>query len=151
MDSDRESLLESLRVDDLPIIVSYTITYHMLFVHLHIVWSKQIMSCYIYGLVSRESTMQWDPVRRLYRPLGGLPYDVWQLKVLDIAIDEVSRALSMHVAPPAIQTIVVPAGVTVLFGLRNPPCSWTSMVGRSLPNFTIVPCMDSLLFYRSIR
>jgi hypothetical protein len=44
--------------------------------------------------------MQWDPVWRLYRPLRGLPYDVRQRKVLDIAIDEVSGALSMHVAPP---------------------------------------------------
>jgi hypothetical protein len=43
--------------------------------------------------------MLWDPVWQLYRPLGGLPYDVWQPKVLDIVIDEVSGALSMHAAP----------------------------------------------------
>jgi hypothetical protein len=43
--------------------------------------------------------MQCDPVWRLYRPVGGLPCDVRQQKVLDIAIDEVSGALSMHVAP----------------------------------------------------
>jgi hypothetical protein len=42
------------------------------------------------------------PVWRLYRPLGGLPCDVRQRKVLDIAIDEVSGALSMHTVPPAI-------------------------------------------------
>jgi hypothetical protein len=36
-----------------------------------------------------------------------LTCDVRQRKVLDIAIDEVSGALSMHTAPPAIQTIVV--------------------------------------------
>jgi hypothetical protein len=65
--------------------------------------------------------MQWDLVWRLYRPLGGLPCDVRQRKVLEIAIDEVSGALSMHVAPSAIQTVVVPVGVTVLLGLRNPP------------------------------
>jgi hypothetical protein len=57
----------------------------------------------------------------------------------------------MHAAPPAIRTIVVPVGVTVLLGLRNPPRSWTGLVGPSLPNFTIAPCVDSLLCYRSIR
>jgi hypothetical protein len=60
--------------------------------------------------------MQSDPVWRLYRPLGGLPCDVRQWKVLDIAMDEVSVALSMHTARPAIQIVVVPAGVTVLYG-----------------------------------
>jgi hypothetical protein len=89
--------------------------------------------------------MQWDPVWPLYRPLGGLPFDVRQLKVLDIAINEVSGALSMHVVPPALWTVVVPAGVTVMFGLCNPPRSWTDMVGPSLPDFTIAPCVDSLL------
>jgi hypothetical protein len=95
--------------------------------------------------------MQRDPVWRLYKPFGGLPCDVRHWKILDIAIDEVSRALSMHVVPPAIQTVVVPTGVTVLLGLRNPPCSWTGTVGPSLPDFTIAPCVDSLLYYRSIR
>jgi hypothetical protein len=47
----------------------------------------------------------------------------WQRKVLNIAIDEVSGALSMHAAPPAIQIIVVPTGVTIMLGLRNPPRS----------------------------
>jgi hypothetical protein len=37
------------------------------------------------------------------------------------AVDVVSEALSMHVAPPAIQIVVVPIGVTVLLGLCNPP------------------------------
>jgi hypothetical protein len=53
--------------------------------------------------------MQWDPMWQLYRPLGGLPCDVRQWKVLDIAIDELSGALSMHMAPSAIQIVVVPA------------------------------------------
>jgi hypothetical protein len=69
-------------------------------------------------------------------------------KVLDIAIDEVSGALSMHGAPPTIWIVVVPAGVTVLLGLRNPQRSWTGTVGPSLPGFTIAPCVDSLLCYR---
>jgi hypothetical protein len=72
-------------------------------------------------------------------------------KILDSAVDVVSEALSMQVAPPAIQTVVVPVGVTILLGLHNPPHSWTGTVGPSLPDFTIVPCVDSLLCYRSIR
>jgi hypothetical protein len=72
-------------------------------------------------------------------------------KILDSAVDEVSEALSMHVAPLSIRIVVVPAGVTVLFGLHNPPYRWTGTVGPSLPSFTIAPCMDSLLCYRSIR
>jgi hypothetical protein len=90
-------------------------------------------------------------VWQLYRPLRGVPCDVRQQKVLDIAIDEVSGALSMHAVPLAIRTIVVPAGVIVLLGLHNPPRSWTGMVGHSLPDFTIAPCVDSLMCYRSIR
>jgi hypothetical protein len=69
-------------------------------------------------------------------------------KVLDIAIDEVSGALSMHAAPPVIRIIVVVVGVTVLLGHRNPPRSWTSTIGPSLPVFTIAPCVNSLLCYR---
>jgi hypothetical protein len=57
----------------------------------------------------------------------------------------------MHMAPLAARIVVVPAGVTVLLGLNNPPCSWTGVVGPSLPGFTIAPFMDSLLYYRLIR
>jgi hypothetical protein len=53
-------------------------------------------------------------------------------KVIDIAIDEVSEALSMHAVPPAIWTVVVPTRVIVLLGLHNPPCSWTGTMGPSL-------------------
>jgi hypothetical protein len=42
-------------------------------------------------------------------------------KILDSIVNEVSEAMSMHVAPPAIWIVVVPARVTVLLGLRNPP------------------------------
>jgi hypothetical protein len=48
----------------------------------------------------------------------------------------------------AIQIIVVPTGVTVLLGLRNPPRSWIGTVGPSLPVFTIAPFVDSLLCYK---
>jgi hypothetical protein len=71
-------------------------------------------------------------------------------KILDNAVDEVSEALSMHVAPPAIRIVVVPTGVTVLLGLRNPTHSWTGMVGPSLPGFTITPYVDSLQCYRIV-
>jgi hypothetical protein len=58
-------------------------------------------------------------------------------KILDSAIDAVSEALSVHVAAPTIWIVMVPVGVTVLLGLRNPPRSWTGMVGPSLSGFTI--------------
>jgi hypothetical protein len=72
-------------------------------------------------------------------------------KILDSVVDVVSEALSIHVAPPAIQSAVVLIGVTVLLGLCSPPRSWTGTVGPSLLDFTIAPCVDSLLCYRSIR
>jgi hypothetical protein len=75
---------------------------------------------------------------------------IWQ-KIQDSAVDEVSEALSMHVVPPAIRIVVVPAGVAVLLGLCNTPRSWTGTVGPSLPSLTIAPCEDSLLCYRLIR
>jgi hypothetical protein len=54
----------------------------------------------------------------------------------------------MEAMPPTIRIVVVPVGVTVLLGLRNPPRSWTDTVGPSLPGFTIAPCVNSLLCYR---
>jgi hypothetical protein len=72
-------------------------------------------------------------------------------KILDSVVDDVLEALSVHVAPPAIWIVVIPAGVIVLLGLRNPASSWTDMVGPSLPGFTIAPCVNSLLCYRLIR
>jgi hypothetical protein len=41
----------------------------------------------------------------IWTPRRPFPCDVRQWKVLDIAIDEVSGALSMHVVPPAIQIV----------------------------------------------
>jgi hypothetical protein len=57
----------------------------------------------------------------------------------------------VHVAPPAIRIVVVPAGVTVLLELHNPQHSWTSMVDPSLPSFTITACVNFLLCYRLIK
>jgi hypothetical protein len=71
-------------------------------------------------------------------------------KILYSAVVVVSEPLSMHVVPPAIRAVVVPAGVTDMLGLPNPPRSWTGTVSPSLPDFTIAPCVDSLLCYRSI-
>jgi hypothetical protein len=65
-----------------------------------------------------------------------------------------SLMLFMHLhtfESPAVRIVVVPVGVTVLLGLRNPPRSCTDTVGPSLPGFTIAPCVDSLLCYRLIR
>jgi hypothetical protein len=72
-------------------------------------------------------------------------------KIIDSVVDEMLEALPMHVAPPAIWIVVVPAWVTLLLGFRNPPCSWTGTVGPSIPGFTIAICVDSLLCYRLIR
>jgi hypothetical protein len=72
-------------------------------------------------------------------------------KILDSAVNEVSEALSMHVAPSAIRIVVVPARVTVLLGLHNPSCSWIGTVGPSLLGFAISCYVDSLLCYRLMR
>jgi hypothetical protein len=72
-------------------------------------------------------------------------------KILDSAVDEVSEALSMHVASPTIWIVVVPTEVNVLLGLHNPPRKWTGTVGPSLPGFTVAPCVDSLLCYRIVQ
>jgi hypothetical protein len=44
-------------------------------------------------------------VATVQSPQRPFPCDVWQRKVLGIAIDEVSGALSMQAAPPAIQIV----------------------------------------------
>jgi hypothetical protein len=44
-------------------------------------------------------------VATVQTPWRPFPCDVRQQKVLDIAIDEVSGALSMHATPPAIRIV----------------------------------------------
>jgi hypothetical protein len=44
-------------------------------------------------------------VATVQTPRRPFPCDVRQQKVLDIAIDEVSRVLSMHVVPPVIRIV----------------------------------------------
>jgi hypothetical protein len=94
--------------------------------------------------------MQWEPVWRLSRPLGG-HFPVTAGEGPRHSHDKVPGALSMHVAPPAIRIIVVPTEVIVLLGLHNPPHTWTSMVGPFLPGFTISPCVDSICAIGLIR
>jgi hypothetical protein len=43
--------------------------------------------------------------------------------MLDSVVDKVSEALSIHVAPPTIWIVVLPARVTILLELCNPPRS----------------------------
>jgi hypothetical protein len=90
-------------------------------------------------------------VATVQTPRRPFPCDVRHRKVLNIAIDEVSGHCLCSRHPRPYGLFVVPIGVTVLLGLRNSPRSWSNMVGLSLPGFTITPCVDSLLCYRSIR
>jgi hypothetical protein len=90
-------------------------------------------------------------VATILTPRRPFPCDVRQWKVLDIAIDEMLGAMSMQQCPRPYELFVVRKGVTVMSGLHNPPCSWTGMVGPCLLGFTIAPCVDSLLCYRSMR
>jgi hypothetical protein len=58
-------------------------------------------------------------VATVQTPQRPFPCDVWQRRVLDRAIDEVSGMR----CPRPYGLFVVPAGVTVLLGLHNPPRS----------------------------
>jgi hypothetical protein len=74
-----------------------------------------------------------------------------RLKVLDIAINVVSVVIVYALCVVGhTKYCVVPAGVTVLLVLHNPPRSWTSMWAPPMSGGTIAPCVDSLLCYGSI-
>jgi hypothetical protein len=90
-------------------------------------------------------------VATIQTPRRPFPYDVRQWKVLNIAIDEVSRHCLCTRCPRPYILFVLLVGVTVLLGLHNSPRSWTGTVGPSLPGFTITPCVDYLLCYRPTR
>jgi hypothetical protein len=81
------------------------------------------LACHIYGPVClgaiEYSGTQCGDYYLISRRLTAL---IGQ-KILDSTVDEVLEALSMHVVPPAIRIVVVPAGVAVLLGLHNPPRS----------------------------
>jgi hypothetical protein len=164
MDSDRESLLEYLGwsrrlglsgslcfyasdLGNLPIIVSYPITSLMLFVHLHIVWQNRILSSRIYGLVSGGSSIQWDLVWRLYRPLRGL-FPVTAVKGPKHSHRRGVRSIVYAGSAPGHTDCCGIHRSDSPVGLHNPPCGLTSTVGPSLPGFTIALCVDSLLCYR---
>jgi hypothetical protein len=104
------------------------------------IWSR------VWGSIEYSGTRCGDYLSILRRLTALIRW-----KIIDSAVDEVSEVLSLHVVPLAIRIVVVPAGVTVLLGLHNPPRRWTGKVGPSLPGSTIAPCVDSLLCYRLIR
>jgi hypothetical protein len=139
-----------LRVGDLPIIISRSFTF-LCYLCIYIPYSR-IGVCLVIYTVPCLRTIEYSGIQ-----CGDYYLIPWRLtalimrKILDSAVDEVSEALFMHVAPLAIQIIVVSMGVTVLLELRNPPCSWISTVVPSLPGFNIAPCVDSFLCYRLIR
>jgi hypothetical protein len=73
----------------------------MLFIHLHIIWYNQclvVCTTSVWGIIYAVGS----GVATVPTPRRPFTCDVRQRKVLDIIIDEVSGALSMHVAPPAI-------------------------------------------------
>jgi hypothetical protein len=164
MDSDRESLLEYLGrsrcpslsrslcfhasdLGNLPIIISYPITplcYLCIYIsygrirYCHVVYMVPCLGDHLCSGAKCGDCAEPSEIISLW----------WQGKVLHIAIDEESGALSMHVVPPAIWIVVVPARVAVMLGPRNPPCSWIDTVCPSLLGFTVAPCVHSLLCYR---
>jgi hypothetical protein len=139
-----------LRVRDLPIIVSHSFASLMLFVFTYHIIELVFVVSYIWSCVwgSIEYSWTWcGDYNLISRRLTALI----RQKILDSAVDVVSEALFMHVAPPAIRIVAVPAGMTVLLGLCSPPHSWSGTVGPSLPSLTIAPFVDFLLWYRLIR
>jgi hypothetical protein len=92
--------------------VIFAFTYHiveLVFV-LSYIWSR------VWGSIEYSGTRCGD-----YDLIPWMSTTLIRRKILDSAVDVVSEALSMHVAPPAIRIVVLPAGVTVLLGLHNPP------------------------------
>jgi hypothetical protein len=73
-----------------------------------------ILSC-VYGSIKYSGTQCGD-YYLIPRRLTALI----RRKILDSAVDEVSEAFSMHMAPLTIWIVVVPARVRVVLGLRNP-------------------------------
>jgi hypothetical protein len=72
-------------------------TYHMVESDIVLLYIRSRVSGIIYAVGPGVATVQ--------TPQMPFPYDIWQQRVLDIAIDEVLGALSMHVAPPAIRIV----------------------------------------------
>jgi hypothetical protein len=130
------------------------------YIRSHVWWSIEYSGtrCDHYYLISRKLTSHvWGSIECSGTRCGDYYLISQRLttlirwKILNSAVDVVSEALSMHMVPLAIWTIVIPAWVIVLLGIRNAPLSWTGTMGPSLPDSTIAPCVDCLLCYRSIR
>jgi hypothetical protein len=81
------------------------------------------LSCHIYGSMFKDQSSIVGPDAMTINFIPRRLTTLIRWKILDSAVDVVSKALSMHVAPPAIQIVVVHAGVTILLGLCNPPYS----------------------------
>jgi hypothetical protein len=108
--------------------VIYAFTYHIV----ELVFILSYIRSRVWGSIEYSGTQCGDYYLIRWRLTTLI---MW--KILDSAVDELSEALSMHVAPPAIQIIVVTTWVRILLGIHNPQCSWTGTVGPSLPGFTI--------------
>jgi hypothetical protein len=74
--------------------VIYGITYHMVELDIVLLYIRSRVWGIIYVVGPGVATVQ--------TPRRPFPCDIWQWKVLDIAIDELSVALSMHAVPLAI-------------------------------------------------
>jgi hypothetical protein len=61
-------------------------------------------------------------VWRLYRPLGGL-FPVTAAKGPRHNHRRGIGGIVYACSAPAVRIVVIPAGVTILLGLHNPPCS----------------------------
>jgi hypothetical protein len=76
--------------------------------------------------------MQWDPVWRLHKPLGGY-FPVTARDGLRHSHQRGLEGIVYARGAPGHTDCCDTAGVTIMLGLRNPPRSWTGMVGPSLP------------------
>jgi hypothetical protein len=90
---------------NLPIIVSYPITSHVICAFTYRMVESDIVLLYIRSRVLGIMYVVGPSVVIVQTPQRPFPCDIRQQKVLDIAIDEVSAVLSMHVAPPSIQIV----------------------------------------------
>jgi hypothetical protein len=66
--------------------------------------------------------MQWDPVWRLYKPLGG-PFPITVVEAPRHSHRQGVGGIVYARGALAIRIVVVLAGVTILLGLRNSPRS----------------------------
>jgi hypothetical protein len=83
-----------------------------------LVFVLSYIRCRVWGSIEYHGTRCGDYYLIPWRLTTLIRWKIW-----DSAVDEVSKALSMHMAPSAIRIVVVSVGVTFLLGLINPPRS----------------------------